>query len=108
MAGGYEMMNGKNGFPFILIRISKEIKSPWVPDAKNPSKMHVVPSKQYSYYFLMTVKISYQELFFVASLCFSLAKKGVQKGDRVAIMLPNCPQYVITDYESLTTGAIIT
>lgn len=54
-------------------------------------------------------KLSYQELF-LASQAFAsaLQKKGVQKGDRVALMLPNCPQYVIAYYGALTTGAIIT
>uniref|UniRef100_UPI003515DE73 AMP-binding protein n=1 Tax=Cytobacillus sp. TaxID=2675269 RepID=UPI003515DE73 len=31
----------------------------------------------------------------------SLQKNGVQKGGRVAIMLPNCPQYVIAYYGTL-------
>lgn len=37
----------------------------------------------------------------------SLAKMGVKKGDRVAVMLPNCPQYPITYYAALLCGAII-
>ncbi|WP_436376767.1 long-chain-fatty-acid--CoA ligase [Cytobacillus sp. BC1816] len=38
----------------------------------------------------------------------SLQKNGVQKGSRVAIMLPNCPQYVIAYYGTLAAGAIVT
>ncbi|MGG1557650.1 long-chain-fatty-acid--CoA ligase [Geobacillus thermoleovorans] len=38
----------------------------------------------------------------------SLQARGVQKGDRVAIMLPNCPQYVIAYYGILQAGAIVT
>ncbi|AXF55347.1 long-chain-fatty-acid--CoA ligase [Salicibibacter kimchii] len=38
----------------------------------------------------------------------ALQKAGVQKGDRVAIMLPNCPQFVISYYGSLQAGAIVT
>ncbi|WP_273131337.1 long-chain-fatty-acid--CoA ligase [Bacillus weihaiensis] len=38
----------------------------------------------------------------------SLQSVGVQKGDRVAIMLPNCPQYVVTYYGALSVGAIVT
>ena len=38
----------------------------------------------------------------------SLQKSGVKKGDRVAIMLPNCPQYVISYYGALAAGAIVT
>jgi Acyl-CoA synthetases (AMP-forming)/AMP-acid ligases II len=32
---------------------------------------------------------------------------GVAKGDRVALMLPNCPQMVIAYYGTLMTGAIV-
>ncbi|MFD1039570.1 long-chain-fatty-acid--CoA ligase [Virgibacillus byunsanensis] len=32
---------------------------------------------------------------------------GLQKGDRVAIMLPNCPQAVISYYGALMAGAIV-
>jgi long-chain acyl-CoA synthetase len=32
---------------------------------------------------------------------------GVTKGDRVALVLPNCPQYVITYYATVRLGAIV-
>src|SRR6188474_1560594 len=32
---------------------------------------------------------------------------GVTKGDRVGIMLPNCPQYVIAAFAILRHGAVI-
>ncbi len=37
----------------------------------------------------------------------ALAELGVQKGDRVALMLPNCPQYVIAYYGTLRAGAVV-
>ncbi|AOV07340.1 long-chain-fatty-acid--CoA ligase [Sporosarcina ureilytica] len=37
----------------------------------------------------------------------ALTEKGVQKGDRVALMLPNCPQYPISFYGALHCGATI-
>ena len=37
----------------------------------------------------------------------ALAKMGVVKGDRVGIMLPNCPQYVIAVFGILRVGAIV-
>ena len=37
----------------------------------------------------------------------ALTKKGVGKGDRIAIMLPNCPQYPMSFYGILTCGAIV-
>ncbi|AOH54836.1 long-chain fatty acid--CoA ligase [Peribacillus muralis] len=36
-----------------------------------------------------------------------LADAGVEKGDRVALMLPNCPQYPISFYGTLLQGAIV-
>lgn len=40
-------------------------------------------------------------------LAAGLIHMGVRKGDRVAIMLPNCPQAVIAYYGALMTGAIV-
>src|SRR5919108_808877 len=36
-----------------------------------------------------------------------LASLGVHKGDRVGLILPNCPQYVIAYYATVRLGAII-
>jgi long-chain acyl-CoA synthetase len=36
-----------------------------------------------------------------------LRRLGVQKGDRVALVLPNCPQHVIAFYAILRLGAIV-
>ena len=41
------------------------------------------------------------------ALAASLARLGIQKGDRVAIMLPNCPQYIIAAFGILRLGAIV-
>lgn len=38
----------------------------------------------------------------------ALARMGVVKGDRVGIMLPNCPQYVISFFAIVKLGAIVT
>ncbi len=38
----------------------------------------------------------------------ALAEMGVQKGDRVAIHLPNCPQFAIAYYGALMIGAVFT
>jgi len=37
----------------------------------------------------------------------ALARDGIRKGDRVGIMLPNCPQYVIAAFGILRLGAIV-
>lgn len=44
----------------------------------------------------------------VENFAFSSQQNGVKKNDRVAIMLPNCPQYVIAYYGALRAGGIIT
>jgi long-chain acyl-CoA synthetase len=41
------------------------------------------------------------------ALAVSLADMGIVKGDRVGIMLPNCPQYIIAAFGILQTGAVI-
>ncbi|RLQ96105.1 long-chain-fatty-acid--CoA ligase [Falsibacillus albus] len=54
-------------------------------------------------------KTTYQQLNQSVQLfASSLQRNGVQKGDRIAIMLPNCPQYVISYYGALTVGGIVT
>jgi long-chain acyl-CoA synthetase len=52
--------------------------------------------------------VTYRELY-ESSLKFAnyLRTLGIQKGDRVAIMLPNCPQNVIGYYGILYAGAIV-
>jgi long-chain acyl-CoA synthetase len=37
----------------------------------------------------------------------SLVTLGVVKGDRVGIMLPNCPQYIIAAFAALRLGAVV-
>src|ERR671911_2479218 len=44
----------------------------------------------------------------VEKMSASLAASGVQKGDRVALMLPNCPQYVVSFFATVKLGAIVT
>lgn len=41
-------------------------------------------------------------------LATALAQMGVRKGDRVGIMLPNCPQYIISFFAIVRLGAIVT
>jgi long-chain acyl-CoA synthetase len=55
------------------------------------------------------VKITYRELGeLVDKAANGFAKLGVKKGDTVALMLINCPQFVIAYFGALKAGAIIT
>jgi long-chain acyl-CoA synthetase len=40
-------------------------------------------------------------------LANALVQLGVKKGDRIALALPNCPQYIIAYYAILSAGAIV-
>ena len=44
----------------------------------------------------------------VARVAAALHALGVTKGDRVALMMPNCPQFVIAFFAALRAGAIVT
>ena len=52
-------------------------------------------------------ELSYEELY-QSSMKFAnyLQKLGIQKGDRVSIMLPNCPQAVISFYGILMPAVL--
>ncbi len=55
------------------------------------------------------VKVTYSELGeLVDRAANGFAKMGVKKGDTVAIMLINCPQFVISYFGALKAGAIVT
>jgi long-chain acyl-CoA synthetase len=52
--------------------------------------------------------VTYEELKSrVDRLATALAQRGIVKGDRVGIMLPNCPQYVIAVFAVLRLGAVV-
>jgi len=57
---------------------------------------------------LMDATISYRELLALTRrFAAALQKLGVGKGDRVAIYLPNCPQFIIAYYATLMVGGVI-
>ncbi len=54
-------------------------------------------------------KTTYRELEdAVHAFASALQQAGIQKGDRVAVMLPNSPHFVISYYGILTAGGIVT
>ena len=53
-------------------------------------------------------KLTYQQLADqVRRFAAALSQLGVEPGDRVAIMLPNCPQTIIAYYAALSIGAVV-
>ncbi|MBD3159870.1 MAG: AMP-binding protein [Candidatus Lokiarchaeota archaeon] len=55
------------------------------------------------------IEITFRELGdLVDRFANGISKMGIGKGDTVAIMLPNCPQFVIAYYGTLKTGATVT
>lgn len=53
-------------------------------------------------------RLSYRQLYDQARrLASGLQALGVRKGDRVAVMLPNCPQAIIAYYGALMAGAVV-
>jgi long-chain acyl-CoA synthetase len=40
-------------------------------------------------------------------LSAALSRLGIAKGDRLGIMLPNCPQYILSSFAALRLGAIV-
>lgn len=54
------------------------------------------------------MELTYQELLNLShKFAHALKARGVKKGDRVAIHLPNCPQFAIAYYGLLKLGAIL-
>lgn len=88
--------------------ISKEIT---IPDISLAGMLKETVSKygdNKALYFLGKTT-TYKELGnLVNAFTSALQQKGVTKGDRAAIMLPNCPQYVISYYGILQAGGIVT
>ncbi len=57
---------------------------------------------------LMDATISYDALLSLTlRFAAALQELGVEKGDRVAVHLPNCPQFVIAYYATLMVGGIV-
>jgi long-chain acyl-CoA synthetase len=54
-------------------------------------------------------EISFYELRqYALKMANALAGLGIEKGDRIVLHLPNCPQYPIAYYAALMNGAIVT
>lgn len=70
------------------------------PDA--PAVTFVVPGAP------LSKTLSYRQLLReVQTFSGALASLGIRRGDRVGLVLPNCPQYVIGYYATLRLGAVV-
>jgi len=57
---------------------------------------------------VMDARLTYRQLNDLASrFAAGLQQMGVEQGDRVVIMLPNCPQFVIAAYATWRIGGIV-
>lgn len=60
-------------------------------------------------FYFMGFKMSYSELFNrIQRFSNALSNIGIKKGDMVALLLPNCPQFLISYYGALQAGATVT
>ncbi len=98
-------------------------KKPWFKyyDPGVPQTIHYpdIPVQQLLHVAAATMPFKASTNFFGTELTFrqirsqvlrmanSLIGMGVKKGDRVALALPNCPQYVVAYYGVLSAGAIV-
>lgn len=88
--------------------IAKEVEIPdiSVPDMLQTTVENYKDNKAIHFY---GRESSYEELATqTAAFASVLQDEGIIKGDRVALMLPNCPQYVISYYGTLRVGGIVT
>ena len=64
------------------------------------------PSKAATWFY--GAEITYNELYLkVTRLANVLVEQGIKKGDRVGILLPTCPQFVIAYWAILMAGAVV-
>jgi long-chain acyl-CoA synthetase len=57
---------------------------------------------------LLDAKMTYREIYDLSKrFATALQQLGVKKGDRVALHMPNCPQFVVAYYATLMCGGVI-
>ncbi|MEF3352987.1 long-chain fatty acid--CoA ligase [Paenibacillus sp. GYB006] len=100
-------MNAKPWLPYYPTEVAPSFDYP----KQNLAQFLISSAGQYpnrpAMYF-MGKTIRYKKLLESAyRMANALKSKGLKKGDRVAIMLPNCPQVVIAYYGTLLAGGIV-
>ncbi len=88
--------------------VPESIRYPQVPLYKL-LELTCVKYDEYTATIFFDQKLTYGEIRDkVRRLANALKGMGVAKGDRVALMLPNCPQFIISYYGVLEAGAVVT
>ncbi|MFQ5856549.1 MAG: long-chain fatty acid--CoA ligase [Anaerolineae bacterium] len=88
-------------------RVPAELTYPWVPLHRLLEQAAEGHPKRTAIIFFGR-EMKYRELDQAANqLAHALINLGVEPGDRVAIHLPNCPQFVIAYYGALKAGATV-
>jgi long-chain acyl-CoA synthetase len=106
--GGRRMSDKKKWLDLYPETVAKDLEIPKksLPEMLEETVAKYPDNKALSFF---GRKFTYRELQGgVLGFAAALQSKGVQKGDRVAIMLPNCPQYVMSYYGILSAGGIVT
>lgn len=90
--GAFKLPHTKQPYPNLTIHSLLDIAAAEFPD--------------HSACYYLGYEMSYKELKLEADrLAAALADLGIKKGDKVSTILPNCPQYVISDFGILKAGA---
>jgi long-chain acyl-CoA synthetase len=101
------MSNAKPWIASYPPEIAPSLEYPRVPLTHYLEQSATEYPDNYALYF-MGKRITYRELLDMSyRFAHALIKRGVKKGDRVAIMLPNTPQAVISFYGALFAGATV-
>lgn len=99
-------MNDKPWLPFYEAEVAPAYEYP----NQNLAAFLVTSAQKFPHrpaMYFMGKSISYKRLLMLSyQMANALRGLGVKKGDRVAIMLPNCPQVVIAYYGTLLIGGV--
>jgi long-chain acyl-CoA synthetase len=108
MLSGVTVLKSKPWLKFWPEGVPKTINYPNMPLfelLRNTAKKH----PNHTAVVFLGKKITYSELDSLSDrFATALHDMGVKKGDRVALFLPNTPQFIIGYYGALKTGAIVT
>ncbi|GAK43255.1 hypothetical protein TCA2_5751 [Paenibacillus sp. TCA20] len=103
---GMIIMNDKPWLPFYEAEVAPTCEYP----NQNLAAFLVTSAQKFPHrpaMYFMGKSISYKKLLMLSyQMANVLRGLGVKKGDRVAIMLPNCPQVVIAYYGTLLLGGV--